>query len=119
MENLSKQDLFQIIEFYKTKVSQQELSYLILQLETNNKIKSLNDKIDSDTADYLLKLEMKFSHYIQILHIKPYLQTKFLEKTGLNIWKLKTIKKIMIHLNNPFLPKYLKQFLVIITYFHF
>jgi hypothetical protein len=72
-----------------------------------------------DSKDYLLKLEMKFSHYIQILHIKPYLQTKFLEKTGLNIWKLKTIKKIMIHLNNPFLPKYLKQFLVIITYFHF
>ncbi len=52
MENLLKQDLFQIIEFYKTKVSQQELSYLVLQLETNNKVKSLNDKIDSNIADY-------------------------------------------------------------------
>jgi hypothetical protein len=72
-----------------------------------------------DSKDYLFKLEMRFSHYIQLLHIKPYLQLNIHEKTGLNIWKLKTIKKIMIHLNNPFLPKYLKQFLVVMTYFLF
>ena len=99
MENLSKQDLFQIIEFYKTKVSQQELSYLILQLETNNKIKSLNDKIDSDTADYLLKLEKQESHSKYLIEKEQMSKQKEVnnlikkyEKTGKKI-NTKTEKK--------------------------
>ena len=70
MQDLSKQDLFQIIEFYKSKVSQQELSYLVLQLETNNKIKSLNDKIDSDRADYLSQIEKQESHSRYLLEME-------------------------------------------------
>jgi hypothetical protein len=72
-----------------------------------------------DSKDYLFKLEMRFSHYIQLLHIKPYLQLNFHEKTGLSISKLKNIKKIISFLNNPILPKCLKQFLIVIIYFLF
>jgi len=72
-----------------------------------------------DSKDYLFKLEMRFSHYIQLLHIKPYLQLNIHEKTGLSISKLKNIKKIINYLNNPILPKYLKQFFIVIIYFLF
>ncbi len=74
MENLLKQDLFQIIEFYKTKVSQQELSYLVLQLETNNKVKSLNDKIDSNIADYEKQIKDLQSHALFLAELEK--QTK-------------------------------------------
>ena len=67
-----------------------------------------------DSKDYLFKLEMRFSHYIQLLYIKPYLQLNIHEKTGMSISKLKKIKKIINYLNNPNLPKYLKQFLIVI-----
>ncbi len=75
MENLLKQDLFQIIEFYKTKVSQQELSYLVLQLETNNKVKSLNDKIDSNIADYEKQIKDLQSHALFLAELEK--QTKY------------------------------------------
>ncbi len=74
MENLLKQDLFQIIEFYKTKVSQQELSYLVLQLETNNKVKSLNDNIDSNIADYEKQIKDLQSHALFLAELEK--QTK-------------------------------------------
>jgi hypothetical protein len=67
MENLSKEDLLKIIDFYKSKVSQQELSYLVLQLETNKKIKSLNDKIDSDLADKKRELENLQNHSLVLV----------------------------------------------------
>jgi len=67
MENLSKQDLIQIIDFYKNKASQQELQYLLLQVDTNNKIKALKDKIDSDTADYAKHVEDLQNHSIVLL----------------------------------------------------
>ena len=69
-----------------------------------------------DNKEYLFNLEMKFSHYIQLLHIKPYLQINILDKTGLSIVKLKKVKKIISFINNPFFPKYFKQFLILITY---
>jgi hypothetical protein len=67
----------------------------------------------------LVKLEMKLSHYIQLLFIKPHFQINVQEKTGLSIAKLKKIKKIISYLNNPILPKYLKQFFIVIIYFLF
>jgi hypothetical protein len=67
LQDLSKENLIQIIDFYKSKVSQQELSYLILQLETNNKIKSLNDKIDSDLADKKRELENLQNHSLVLI----------------------------------------------------
>ena len=67
MQDLSKENLIQIIDFYKSKVSQQELSYLVLQLETNNKIKSLNDKIDSDLADKKKELENLQNHSLVLI----------------------------------------------------
>lgn len=67
MENLSKEDLLKIIDFYRSKVSQQELSYLILQLETNSKIKLLNDKIDSDLADKKRELENLQNHSLVLV----------------------------------------------------
>jgi hypothetical protein len=54
-----------------------------------------------DSKDYLVKLEMKLSHYIQLLFIKPHFQINVQEKTGLSIAKLKKIKKIISFLNNP------------------
>jgi len=62
MQDLLKEDLFEIIQFYKTKVSEQELAYLVLQVNTNKKIKSLNDKIDSNLADHLSQIEKLESH---------------------------------------------------------
>ena len=79
MENLSKQDLFQIIEFYKTKVSQQELSYLVLQLESNNKVKSLNDKIDSNIADYEKQIKDLQSHSVFLLEVEKQSKNKEIE----------------------------------------
>ena len=76
MENLSKQDLFQIIEFYKTKVSQQELSYLVLQLESNNKVKSLNDKIDSNIADYEKQIKDLKSHSLYLAELEKQAKDK-------------------------------------------
>ena len=76
MENLLKQDLFQIIEFYKTKVSQQELSYLVLQLETNNKVKSLNDKIDSNIADYEKQIKDLQSHSLFLAELEKQAKDK-------------------------------------------
>ena len=92
MENLSKQDLVQIIEFYKTKVSQQELSYLVLQLESNNKVKSLNDKIDSNIADYEKQIKDLQSHSVFLLEVEKQSKNKEIE----NIIKKyeKTEKKI-------------------------
>ncbi len=81
MEHLSKQDLFQIIEFYKTKVSQQELSYLVLQLEGNNKVKSLNDKIDSNTADYEKSISDLKNHSLFLLELEKQAKEKEIEKT--------------------------------------
>ena len=80
MENLSKQDLFQIIEFYKGKVSQQELSYLVLQLETNNKIKSLNDKIDSNLADYEKNVTDLKNHSLFLVELEKQAKEKEIEK---------------------------------------
>ena len=80
MENLSKQDLFQIIEFYKTKVSQQELSYLVLQLEGNNKIKALNDKIDSNTADYEKNITDLKNHSLFLVELEKQAKEKEVEK---------------------------------------
>ena len=76
VENLLKQDLFQIIEFYKTKVSQQELSYLVLQLETNNKVKSLNDKIDSNIADYEKQIKDLQSHSLFLAELEKQAKDK-------------------------------------------
>jgi hypothetical protein len=92
MENLSKQDLVQIIEFYKTKVSQQELGYLVLQLESNNKVKSLNDKIDSNIADYEKQIKDLQSHSVFLLEVEKQSKNKEIE----NIIKKyeKTEKKI-------------------------
>jgi hypothetical protein len=81
LEHLSKQDLFQIIEFYKTKVSQQELSYLVLQLEGNNKVKSLNDKIDSNTADYEKSISDLKNHSLFLLELEKQAKEKEIEKT--------------------------------------
>ena len=91
-ENLSKQDLLQIIEFYKTKVSQQELSYLVLQLETNNKVKSLNDKIDSNIADYEKQIKDLKSHSLYLAELEKQAKDKEIQ----NIIKKyeKTEKKI-------------------------
>jgi hypothetical protein len=70
MQDLLKEDLFEIIQFYKTKVSEQELAYLVLQVNTNKKIKSLNDKIDSDLADHLSQIEKQESHSRYLLEME-------------------------------------------------
>ena len=79
MEDLTKEDLFQILEFYKSKISQQELTYLVLQLETNKKIKSLNDKIDSDRADYLRNIEIVQNHSVVLVENEKKIKQKEIE----------------------------------------
>ena len=79
MENLTKEDLFQILEFYKSKISQQELTYLVLQLETNKKIKSLNDKIDSDRADHLRNIEIVQNHSVVLVENEKKIKQKEIE----------------------------------------
>lgn len=92
--------------------------------EISRELYSLSSHRYIDNKDYLFNLEMKFSHYIQLLYIKPFFQINVQEKTGMSITKLKKIKKIIRFLNNPILPKIYKQFLivritVICKYFNF
>ena len=79
MEDLTREDLFQILEFYKSKISQQELTYLVLQLETNKKIKSLNDKMDSDRADHLRNIEIMQSHSVVLVENEKKIKEKEIE----------------------------------------
>jgi hypothetical protein len=71
-----------------------------------------------DNKDYLFNLEMKFSHYLQLLHIKPLFQLNVQERTGLSIDKVKKIKKIICFLNNPFFPKIYKRLLIFTLFFY-
>jgi len=43
MEDLQDGELKQVVNYYKNKVSELELSYLLLQLEMNKKLKEQND----------------------------------------------------------------------------
>lgn len=76
IDQLSKEDLLQIIDFYKNKASQQELQYLILQVDTNNKIKALKDKIDSDAADHAKDLENLQNHSLVLVENAKQLKQK-------------------------------------------
>ncbi len=43
MENLEKDELKQVVNYYKNKISEVELSFLLLQLEMNKKLKEQKD----------------------------------------------------------------------------
>ena len=43
MENLEKEELKQVVNYYKNKISEVELSFLLLQLEMNKKLKEQKD----------------------------------------------------------------------------
>jgi hypothetical protein len=68
-----------------------------------------------DNKDYLFNLENKFSHYIQLLIIKPNLQLVLYEKTSLNLDKIKKIKNNISIVNNSLYPKLYKYFLILIN----
>jgi hypothetical protein len=68
-----------------------------------------------DNKDYLFNLENKFSHYIQLLTIKPHLQLVLYEKTSLNLDKIIKIKKNIGIVNNSLSPKFYKYFLISIN----
>ena len=70
MEDLTKEDLFQIIQFYKSKISEQEFAYLVLQIQTNKKIKLLNDKMDSDSADHKKQLQDLQTHSLYLVEME-------------------------------------------------
>ena len=72
-----------------------------------------------DNKDYLFKLENKFSHYIQLLTIKPHLQLVLYENTSLSLLKLKKIKKNISIVNNSLYPKLYKFFLFSINIIFF
>jgi hypothetical protein len=92
----------------KFKFSIYELSKELYSLSTHRYI---------DNKDYLFNLEMKFSHYSQLLHIKPLFQLNVQERTGLSIDKVKKIKKIIRFLNNPVFPKIYKRLLIFTLFF--
>ena len=43
MQDLEKEELKQVVNYYKNKVSEVELSFLLLQLEMNKKLKEQKD----------------------------------------------------------------------------
>lgn len=94
----------------KNVTSSTKFSFSIYEL--SRELYSLSSHRYIDNKDYLLNLEMKFTHYVQLLYIKPFYQLNVQEKTGLSIGKIKKIKKIIRLLNNPFLPKIYKQFFI-------
>ena len=86
--------------------------------ELSKELYSLSTHRYIDNKDYLFNLEMKFSHYSQLLHIKPLFQLKVHERTGLSIGKIKKIKKIIRFLNNPVFPKTYKRLLIFTHLFY-
>ncbi len=68
-----------------------------------------------DNKDYLFNLENKFSHYIQLLNIKPHLKLVLNENTSLTLVKIKKIKKNISILNNSSSHKFYKYFLISIN----
>ena len=94
----------------KNVTSSSKFSFSIYEL--SRELYSLSSHRYIDNKDYLFNLEMKFTHYVQLLYIKPFYQLNVQEKTGLSIGKIKKIKKIIRLLNNPFLPKIYKQFFI-------
>jgi hypothetical protein len=65
-----------------------------------------------DNKDYLYILEIKISHCIQILIIKPHLQLVFTETTCFNLSQLKKIIQIIRVLVNPISPRLYKNILM-------
>ena len=49
MENLEKEELKQVVNYYKNKISEVELSFLLLQLEMNKKLKEQKDIFTKQT----------------------------------------------------------------------
>ena len=86
--------------------------------ELSKELYSLSTHRYIDNKEYLFNLEMKFSHYSQLLHIKPLFQLNVQERTGLSIGKIKKIKKIIRFLNNPVFPKIYKRLLIFTFLFY-
>ena len=68
---------------------------------------SSNRYIDNRT--YLYNLGNKFTHYLQLLHIKPKLKQEIKETINLSINDLTQINSIIKTLQNPYIPGFYKK----------
>ena len=117
------QKLFDLVNsldsiLFKDKIDTSSRQYNFSIYELSKELYFLSTHRYIDNKDYLFNLEMKFSHYSQLLHIKPLFQLNVQERTGLSIDKVKKIKKIISFLNNPFFPKIYKRLLIFTLYFY-
>lgn len=62
-----------------------------------------------DNRTYIYNLGNKFTHYLQLLHIKPALQCELKETMNLRINDLTQINSIIKTLQNPFIPGFYKK----------
>jgi hypothetical protein len=62
-----------------------------------------------DNRTYLFNLGNKFTHYLQLLHIKPKFQQKLKETINLSMNDLTQINSIIKTLQNPFIPDFYKK----------
>lgn len=62
-----------------------------------------------DNRTYIYNLGNKFTHYLQLLHIKPALQRELKETINLSINDLTQINSIIKTLQNPFIPGFYKK----------
>ncbi len=62
-----------------------------------------------DNRTYLYNLGNKFTHYLQLLHIKPKLQQVLKENINLNIKDLTQLNSIIKTLQNPYIPGLYKK----------
>jgi hypothetical protein len=62
-----------------------------------------------DNRTYLYNLGNKFTHYLQLLHIKPKLQQELKETINLSINDLTQINSIIKTLQNPYIPGFYKK----------
>jgi hypothetical protein len=71
MEELSKEDLFKILKFYKDKASELEFQYLILQINNSKEVEKLNKELlkNKEFFDQSL-LEIKESSLQSVYTIK-------------------------------------------------
>jgi len=62
-----------------------------------------------DNRTYLYNLGNKFTHYLQLLHIKPKFQQKLKETINLSMNDLTQINSIIKTLQNPYIPGFYKK----------
>jgi hypothetical protein len=52
MQEINREDLLQLVKFYKDKVSELELQYVLLQIDNNKKLNSLKTESENNKQIY-------------------------------------------------------------------